>query len=158
MESQKGLNSRQKAFADYFIECGNATESAKKAGYSEKTARFIGAENLTKPNILGYIKQRTEPTEQKRIASADAVLQFFTSVMNGEEEGAKIPDRIYAGKEILKRDVDGKKLEIELLKLESQIKDNQPEESDIDDTLLEALNSAAADVWGDNEDNGVADG
>lgn len=27
------LTPKQKAFADYYIECGNATEAARKAGY-----------------------------------------------------------------------------------------------------------------------------
>ena len=35
------LTPKQKAFADYYIELGNATEAAIKAGYNEKTARFI---------------------------------------------------------------------------------------------------------------------
>ena len=38
------LTPKQKAFADYFIECGNASEAARKAGYSLKTAGSIGAE------------------------------------------------------------------------------------------------------------------
>ena len=148
-----GLTPKQKAFADYFIELGNATEAAKKAGYSEKTARFMGAENLTKPNILEYIKQRTTPTEEKRIASGDEVLQFFTRVMNGEEKDAfgldaSLDVKIKAGKEILKRNVDDRKLEIELLKLENQLRDNTPDESP-QDNFLEALNAAAREVWSD---------
>jgi phage terminase small subunit len=43
------LTEKQKRFCDYYIETGNATEAAIRAGYSNKTARFIGAENLTKP-------------------------------------------------------------------------------------------------------------
>jgi len=82
------LTPKQKAFADNYIKLGNATEAAKEAGYNPKSARQIGAENLTKPYILDYIKQRTTPTEQKRIASGDEVLQFFTRVMNGEEKDA----------------------------------------------------------------------
>lgn len=105
-------------------------------------------ENLTKPYILEYIRQRTAPAEQKRIASGDDVLRFFTRVMDGDE-GADMPDRISAGREILKRDVSDRKLEIELLKLESKIGETT-QESDIDDTLLEALNGTAMDVWGDS--------
>ena len=79
------MNGRQKAFADYYIECGSAAEAARKAGYSVNTARQMGKENLTKPYILEYIRQRTAPTEQKRIASGDDVLRFFTRVMDGDE-------------------------------------------------------------------------
>lgn len=147
------MNGRQKAFADYYIECGNAAEAARKAGYSVNTARQMGKENLTKPYILEYIRQRTAPAEQKRIASGDDVLRFFTRVMDGDE-GADMPDRISAGREILKRDVSDRKLEIELLKLESKIGE-KTQDSDIDDTLLEALNGTAMDVWGNG--SGEAD-
>ena len=41
------LTEKQKKFADFYIKLGNATQAAIKAGYSEKTARFTGAENLT---------------------------------------------------------------------------------------------------------------
>lgn len=153
MGNKGGINERQKAFADYYIECGNAAEAARKAGYSANTARQMGKENLTKPYILEYIRQRTVPTEQKRIASGDDVLRFFTRVMDGDE-GADMPDRISAGREILKRDVSDRKLEIELLKLESKIGETT-QESDIDDTLLEALNGTAMDVWGNS--SGEAD-
>lgn len=64
-----------------------------------------------------------------------------------------MPDRISEGREILKRDVSDRKLEIELLKLESKIGETT-QESDIDDTLLEALNGTAMDVWGDSGDGG----
>lgn len=102
------LNRRQKAFADFYLECGNATEAARKAGYSEKTCRSIGAENLTKPDISAYIAERMQPIEKDRVASADEVLAFFTSVMRGEvmDQGGLDPaisDRLNAGKELMKR-------------------------------------------------------
>ena len=102
------LNRRQKAFADFYLECGNATEAARKAGYSEKTCRSIGAENLTKPDISAYIAERMQPIEKDRIASADEVLAFFSSVMRGEimDQGGLDPaisDRLNAGKELMKR-------------------------------------------------------
>jgi phage terminase small subunit len=78
------LTEKQKRFADYYIETGNATEAAIKAGYSQRTARFIGAENLTKPNIKLYIEQRLKELEDERIADATEVLQYLTSVMRGE--------------------------------------------------------------------------
>ena len=53
----------------------NATQAAIRAGYSKKTARFIGAENLTKPNIeaaiAGAIGDRAERTK----INADWVLK-----------------------------------------------------------------------------------
>lgn len=78
------LTEKQKRFIDYYIETANATESAKRAGYSEKTAKNIGAENLTKLNF--FIQKKLEEKENKRIASQDEVLQYLTKVMRGEEK------------------------------------------------------------------------
>lgn len=150
------LTPKQKAFADEYIICGNATKAAKKAGYSEKTAHVIGGENLKKPAISAYIAERLKPIEEKRIATADDVMMFFTRVINGEEKDAfgldaSLQDKISAGKEILKRHVDDRKIEIELMKLESQLKDNIPEE-EANDNFMEALNATATDVWNESDD------
>ena len=78
------LTEMQKRFIDYYIETANATESAKRAGYSAKTAKNIGAENLTKLNF--FIQQKLEEKENQRIASQEEVLQYLTKVMRGEEK------------------------------------------------------------------------
>lgn len=79
------LTPKQKAFADYYIETGNATEAAIKAGYSKKTARVIGQENLTKPAIKTYIDETMEKLADKGIAKAEEVLEYLTRVIRGEE-------------------------------------------------------------------------
>ena len=102
------LTPKQQAFADHYLETGNATESAKRAGYSEDTARQIGAENLTKPSILAYIQERIDKIKSERIATIDEVMSFYTSVMRGEEKDqfgldASLTDRLKAGQELIKR-------------------------------------------------------
>lgn len=77
------LTQKQKRFCDYYIKTGNATESAIRAGYSKKTARFIGSENLTKPNVKNYINVRLKELEDKRIAKAEEVMKFLTATMRG---------------------------------------------------------------------------
>lgn len=77
------LTPKQKKFAEYYIKCGNATEAAKKAGYSEKSAYAIGQENLKKPVISQYIAKRMEKQDKTLIADADEVLKFFTDTMRG---------------------------------------------------------------------------
>ena len=81
----KKLTIKQKKFADEYIISGNATQSAIKAGYSEKTARFTGAENLTKPNIKKYIDKRMQKLEDESIASQTEILQYLTRVIRDEE-------------------------------------------------------------------------
>ena len=78
------LTEKQKRFADYYIETGNITEAAVKAGYSKKTARVIGQENLLKPAIKGYIDEKLEAMQDERMASAKEVLEFLTKSMRGE--------------------------------------------------------------------------
>ena len=102
------LTPKQKAFADAFIECGNKAEAARRAGYSEKSAREIGEENSTKPHIAAYIAQRMSEQEAARVASADEVLRFYTEVMRGNVKDqfgldASLADRLNAGRELMKR-------------------------------------------------------
>ena len=78
------LTIKQKAFADYYIELGNATEAAIKARYSKKTAKEVGYENLTKPHIKSYIDERMKEIESERIAKAEEVLAFLSSSLRGE--------------------------------------------------------------------------
>lgn len=108
------LNEQQKAFADYYIQLGNATEAAKRAGYSEKTAKQQGSRLLTNVDISAYISQRIAPIREKRIATADDVMEFLTRVMNNEEKDqfgldASLSDRISAARELMKRHSAAKK-------------------------------------------------
>ena len=78
------LTPKQKAFADYFIELGNATQAAMKAGYSKKTAFTIGNENLKKPYLKDYIDEQLKKIEDDRIADGAEVMKYLTSVMRNE--------------------------------------------------------------------------
>ena len=103
------LTPKQKAFADYYIECGNAAEAAKKAGYKEyKSSKVEASKTLRNPNVAAYIAERMNPKEEGRIASAEDVMKFFSDVMNGKVKDqfgldASLSDRINAGKELMKR-------------------------------------------------------
>lgn len=52
------LTNKQRIFVEEYLKCWNATAAAKAAGYSEKTARAIGHENLTHPDIAAEIDRR----------------------------------------------------------------------------------------------------
>lgn len=78
------VNAKQKRFADeYLIDC-NATQAAIRAGYSPKTARQIGEQNLSKLDIKEYIEQQLEQIHNAKTADAQEVLEYLTSVMRGE--------------------------------------------------------------------------
>ena len=123
------LTPKQKAFADYFIECGNASEAARKAGYSLKTAGSIGEENLKKPEINAYIEERMAQQDASLVASADEVLRFYSSVMRGQEKDAfgldpSLADRLKAADSLMKRYAIGaEKQKGTLEKLDSLLKE-----------------------------------
>src|SRR5437868_5402761 len=54
------LRLKQKRFCDEYLKDFNATQASIRAGYSKKTAKEIGSENLTKPNIRAYLDKRLE--------------------------------------------------------------------------------------------------
>ena len=86
MADEYKLNPKQKAFADYYIECGVAEEAALKAGYSKGYARGHSHELVANRGIKKYIEERMKPKERRRIASADEVLEFLTRGMYQELE------------------------------------------------------------------------
>ena len=78
------VTDKQKRFCDeYLIDC-NATQAEIRAGYAPKTAYSIGEENLKKPELKTYIDERLEQLRSEKIADAQEVLEYLTSVMRGE--------------------------------------------------------------------------
>nr|WP_239475632.1 terminase small subunit [Megasphaera elsdenii] len=138
------MTEKQKRFIDYYIETGNASEAARRAGYSEKIANRIGTENLSKPVIKEAITVRLKALEDKRIAKADEVMQFLSSTLRGEVKEERVVvegtgdgrsdariitvqvsarDRLEAAKSLLKRypmQLDAKEQKLRLQKLEAE--------------------------------------
>lgn len=77
------LTAKQQRFCDEYLIDLNASQAAIRAGYSKKTAGVIATENLQKPNIKAYIKQRMDEKEKELIADQDEVLKYLTAVMRG---------------------------------------------------------------------------
>lgn len=95
-----GLLPKQWKFVQKYLLCGNATQAALAAGYSQKTARVIGQENLLKPAIAGYLAQKQsviaakqdeclEKMEltQERIMRETARIAFFDARKMFHEDG-----------------------------------------------------------------------
>ncbi len=120
------LTPKQRKFADEYIKSGNATQSAIVAGYSKKTAKSIGQENLTKPDVKSYIEECMNKIESQKIMGAKEAIELLSSIARGEvketvvvgtpvgfEEVKKEADfktRISAVREILKRYPESDKL------------------------------------------------
>ena len=78
------MTPRQRKFCDEYLISGNATDAAIKAGYSPKTAKQTGSENLAKPDLKAYIETELEKLHLAKIADAEEVIKYLTSVMRGE--------------------------------------------------------------------------
>lgn len=79
------LTAKQKRFCDEYLIDLNATQAAIRAGYSEKTARQIGQENLTKPSIKEYIENRMAEKDKELIADQNEVMRYLSAVMRREK-------------------------------------------------------------------------
>lgn len=78
------MTPRQQKFCDEYLISGNATDAAIKAGYSRKTAKQTGSENLAKPDLRAYIDEQLAKIHSAKIADAEEVMKYLTSVMRGE--------------------------------------------------------------------------
>ena len=81
------MTDKQRKFCDeYLIDC-NATR-AYKVAYpnikSDDAARACASKLLTKANIKAYIDARLEEMSSAKVATAEEVIQYLTSVMRGE--------------------------------------------------------------------------
>ena len=80
------MTAKQMRFCDEYLIDLNATQAAIRAGYSKKTAKSIGQENLTKPDLKTYIEKRMAEKEAALIADQNEVLKYLTSVLRGETQ------------------------------------------------------------------------
>lgn len=100
------LTVKQQAFADYYIQFGNATQAYIEAGYKATTkgiAEVEGHKLLKNPKVAGYIEEKLQELSSNRIADAQEVLEYLTAVMRremkevvvvtlSEEVSAYVPD------------------------------------------------------------------
>lgn len=80
------LNVKQKIFADEYLVCLNATESAIKAGYSKKTAYSIGQRLLKKVEVKNYIDEHLKKLEDEKIADTKEIMESLTRILRGQEQ------------------------------------------------------------------------
>lgn len=133
MADASTLTEKERIFADEYIKTTNATQSAIKAGYAEKSASSKGSQLLRKVKVRKYIDDVMEKRSKNTIATADEVLEYLTKVMNGEEKDAfgldaSIADRTKAAELLGKRHM----LFTEKVKLDAEI------EIDISDRMKQA--------------------
>lgn len=74
------LTDKQRAFVQEYLLDLNATQASIRAGYSEKTARVIGPENLAKPHIQEAIAKAQEQRLKRVELNADYVLNELRDI------------------------------------------------------------------------------
>jgi phage terminase small subunit len=87
------LTERKKLFCDYYIISLNATDAARKAGYSSKSANGLKnkAYKLMKdPDIKEYIADRLKQKEDDLIVKQDDILKYLSGCVLGSEKENKI--------------------------------------------------------------------
>lgn len=82
------LKPKELIFAEEWLKTTNATQSAIKAGYSERTAYSAGSRLLKKVDVKQYIDERLAEMKESSIADTNEVMQFLSSTMRGD-----IPDQ-----------------------------------------------------------------
>lgn len=75
-----GLTAKQQRFVEEYLVDLNAAQAAIRAGYSEKTAKEIGCENLTKPHIAKAIADEMNKRSKRTEITADRVLQELAKI------------------------------------------------------------------------------
>lgn len=69
------LTAKQQRFVDEYLKDLNGKQAAIRAGYSERSAAVIAAENLTKPNVQSAIEKRMNARGQKAAITQTMVLE-----------------------------------------------------------------------------------
>jgi phage terminase small subunit len=82
--AEKKLTAKQQRFCDEYLLDLNATQAAIRAGYSKKTAKQIGQQNLTKLDLKEYIGKRMAEKEAALVADQTEVMRYLTSVLRGQ--------------------------------------------------------------------------
>ncbi len=84
---ERKLTVKQQAFADFYIELGNATQAYLQAYPNvkkETTASTNGSRMLGNAKVKAYIDERMEQLKSERVADQQEILEYLTAIMRGE--------------------------------------------------------------------------
>ena len=86
------LTNKQQRFVEEYMVDLNATQAAIRAGYSYDTAKEIGCENLTKPNIQEAIQKRKQELSEQTGITAERVLKEYAKIAFSDVRELYTPD------------------------------------------------------------------
>lgn len=130
------LTEKQKRFCEEYLVDLNATQAAKRAGYSDKTAYRIGAELLQKTSVLDFLRILREQQSERTGITADTVLKELKKIA--------LTDTEISGKEKIKA--------LELLGKHLGMFSGQTEApAAVENNLIDVLKEGVADEVGKTE-------
>lgn len=74
------MTKKQKRFVEEYLIDLNATQAAIRAGYSPDSAKEIGSENLTKPDIAKAVDQAIAERSRRTGVNADRVVRELAKI------------------------------------------------------------------------------
>jgi len=78
------LTDKQQRFCEEYMVDLNATQAAIRAGYSEDTARSIGSENLTKPDIQNRISELKAELSKRTQITVDECIGILANIARAD--------------------------------------------------------------------------
>lgn len=96
MSNTKKLTDKQRRFVEEYLVDLNATASAKRAGYSEKTAYSQGQRLLKKAEVQDAISKAQSQVSQRTLVSQDDVVRGLLTEAEWMGEGSSHSARVSA--------------------------------------------------------------
>jgi len=94
------LTNKQEMFCKEYLIDLNATQAAIRAGYSKKTAKQMGTENLAKPVLAKYIQDSMDKRSEKVETDAEWVLKGIKDLTDDLIQSDS-PQHAYKGYELM---------------------------------------------------------
>ena len=85
MSGPRKLTERQRRFCEEYLIDGNASQAAIRAGYSKRSATVVSTTLMKNPQVQAYLKELLEKLHSAKVADAQEVLEYLTSIMRGEQ-------------------------------------------------------------------------
>jgi|LGOV01.1.fsa_nt_gb phage terminase small subunit len=97
------MNERQTKFCQFYAKSGNATQAYREAGYKSKNPKADEANAsrlIRNDKVALYLKELSQKSESKAIASIQEIKEFWTKVLQSDEE--EMPHRLKASELMVK--------------------------------------------------------
>lgn len=88
MENLFKLTPKQKKFADFYLQSGNATESYIQAGYSgnRESANVNASKLIRNYRVKKYLEDFNKKEEEKNIIKIQEIREFWTSIIRDKDK------------------------------------------------------------------------